>query len=98
MKYLILSLPLLFAVACTSQSKVESGSGAGASKIGSCIACHGADGRSGKEGVPPLADRSREELVAAMERVRDAYAPQPLIGHDLNDQEIQDIAAYFSAQ
>jgi len=46
--------------------------------------------------VPPLAGRSHEELVAAMERVREAYSPQPLLGHQLNDEDIRVIADYFS--
>jgi len=100
MKNFMLSLFLISFSACSTQSKVEvagqQGS-AGVNKLENCIACHGADGRSGKEGVPPLANRSYDELVAAMERVRDSYSPQPLMGHTLSDDEIQELAKYFSA-
>ena len=98
MKNLILSLPLLLVIGCSTQAKVESAGSPATSKISTCIACHGSDGKSGKPGVPPLADRSNEELVTAMQRVRDAYSPQPLVGHELSDAEIQDIAAYFSSK
>jgi cytochrome c553 len=70
---------------------------ASAEKIQSCMACHGADGKSGKEGVPPLGGRTYEELVKAMQNVREAYSPQPLLGHTLTDAEIHNIASYFSS-
>lgn len=67
-----------------------------AKKTQSCVACHGADGRHGKDGVPPLGGRSYEELVEAMYKVRGAYSPQPLVGHQLSDEDIHEIATYFS--
>jgi cytochrome c553 len=66
-------------------------------KVEICLACHGADGKSGKLGVPALSGRSYEELAQAMERVRDTYSPEPLLGHSLTDEDIHDIATYFSS-
>ena len=62
-----------------------------------CTTCHGVDGKHGKENVPPLGGRSYEELVAAMQRVKESYSPQPTLVHSLSDEDIRDIAAYFSS-
>ena len=65
-------------------------------KVEVCIACHGLEENSGKEGVPPLKGRTYEELKAAMERLREYYSPQPLLAHNFSDNDIHDIAIYFS--
>lgn len=100
MKYIILGVSLITLVACTTQKSASDPAQkntASTEKIQTCMACHGADGKSGKEGVPPLGGRSYEELVQAMQKVREAYSPQPLLGHTLTDAEIHDIATYFSS-
>jgi cytochrome c553 len=98
-KYYVLGLSAILLAACSNQEtlKENTKNAVASDKIQTCIACHGADGKVGKPGVPPLAGRSHEELVAAMERVREAYSPQPLLGHQLNDDDIRLIADYFSA-
>ena len=100
MKYIILGVSLITLASCTTQKSApdpEPKNTAATEKIQTCMACHGADGKSGKEGVPPLGGRSYEELVQAMQKVREAYSPQPLLGHTLTDAEIHDIATYFSS-
>jgi cytochrome c553 len=91
MKNLALSLFLLV-LACFPAV----GNAAANEKIQTCIACHGADGRSGKDGVASLGGRNYKELVEAMKALRDAHLPQPLILHTMTDQEIQEVATYFS--
>lgn len=95
MKRYVLALSVILLAACSSQEPRQQNMSA-SDKIQTCISCHGADGKTGKAGVPPLAGRSHEELVTAMERVREAYSPQPLLGHQLNDEDIRVIADYFS--
>lgn len=100
MKYFTVILFLFLIVACSAQNKVTSISKNGAmddKKVATCVACHGIDGRSGKAGVPSLSNRSYDELVAAMEGVRESYSPQPLLGHALSDKDIHEIAVYFSS-
>lgn len=100
MKHYILGLSFFMLLGCSTQDKVTQPAQHNkdvAQKVQSCIACHGADGKNSKEGVPPLGGRSYEELVEAMQKVRDAYSPQPLLGHRLADDDIQDIASYFSS-
>ena len=100
MKYYLLGMSLFFLAGCSAQgsvSKSEQISTTVTQKVQTCINCHGADGKGGKVGVPPLSGRSFEELVEAMQNVRDGYSPQPLLGHALSDEDIRDIATYFSS-
>ncbi|MGB7816317.1 MAG: c-type cytochrome [Methylotenera sp.] len=100
MKYIILGISLLSLIGCTTQkgaSNPAPKNTASAEKIQTCAACHGPDGKNGKVGVPPLGGRSYEELVKAMQNVREAYSPQPLLGHSLTDADIHDIATYYSS-
>ena len=62
-----------------------------------CTTCHGVDGKSGKVNVPPLGSRSYEELLAAMHRVKESYSPEPTLVHRLSDEDMRDIATYFSS-
>jgi cytochrome c553 len=62
-----------------------------------CTTCHGVDGKSGKVNVPPLGGRTYEELVTAMQRVKESYSPEPTLVHRLSDEEMHDIATYFSS-
>jgi cytochrome c553 len=92
---LVLLIPLL--VGCNYQnSKTQVPVAGSTSTVQTCATCHGVDGKNGKPGVPPLSGRTYDELVTAMERVRNAYSPQPLLGHNLTDDEIKKIATYFS--
>ncbi len=100
MKYYILSIFILFLAGCSAKENTPSPASENipvAKKVEICLACHGADGKSGKPGVPALSGRSYEELVQAMKNVRDTYSPEPLLGHNLTDEDIHDIATYFSS-
>ncbi len=99
MKYYLLSTLVLFLAGCSTKEDVSSSSPAKVSvaqKVETCLACHGADGKSGKPGVPALGSRPYEELAEAMRNIRETYSPQPLLGHSLTDEDIHDIATYFS--
>ncbi len=99
MKYTVLGISILLLAGCTTQKSVTNPAPkntAVTEKVQVCAACHGPDGKNGKEGVPPLGGRSYEELVKAMQNVREAYSPQPLLGHTLTNADIHDIATYFS--
>lgn len=100
MKYTILGISLLSLASCTTQGNTADSTPkntADTEKVQVCVACHGPNGKDGKVGVPPLGGRSYEELVKAMQNVREAYSPQPLLGHTLSDEDIHDIATYFSS-
>jgi cytochrome c553 len=100
MKYTIFGMSILILAGCTTQGSTSNAAPkntAVTEKVQICVACHGPNGKNGKEGVPPLGGRSYEELMTAMQRVKEAYSPQPLLGHTLSDEDMHDIATYFSS-
>ncbi len=100
MKYYALCISILFLAGCSAKEDASSPASEiipVTQKVETCLACHGADGKSGKPGVPALSGRTYEELVQAMKKVRDTYSPEPLLGHNLTDEDIHDIATYFSS-
>jgi cytochrome c553 len=73
---------------------------AGKSKSVACSACHGADGNSAAP-FPKLAGQGEKYLFKQMRDVRDGLRAVPTMAGQLDgkvDQDLADIAAYFSAQ
>jgi cytochrome c553 len=74
---------------------------AGKQKSAPCAACHGADGNSAVPDFPRLAGQQPDYLVKALKdyqsgaRKNAIMAPQAA---NLTDQDIADLAAYFSTQ
>jgi cytochrome c553 len=76
---------------------------AGATKAAPCIACHGANGNSTNEQWPSLAGQNavyiRAQLKAWHDKTRlDSLNLMPAMAATLSDQDMDDLAAYFSAQ
>jgi cytochrome c553 len=73
---------------------------AGKSKAAACGACHGADGNSAAP-FPKLAGQGEKYLLKQMHDIRDGVRPVPSMAGQLDgksDQDLADIAAYFSSQ
>lgn len=74
----------------------------GASISMTCAACHGAQGVSPLPAMyPDLAGQSQAELVEKLEAYRSGENDNPIMAAqaaNLSDQDIADLAAYFSAQ
>jgi cytochrome c553 len=74
---------------------------AGAAKSATCVACHGPAGNSANPEWPTLAGQNQHYLQQQITLFRDAARPNPLMYpmvKDLTDQDILDLAAYFSRQ
>lgn len=76
---------------------------AGAGKAYYCAYCHGADGNPPDHEAPRLAGRDAACLAAMMhQRVRQQSPTHPMkrsfLTADLEDQDMDDLAAFFSGQ
>lgn len=77
---------------------------AGAQKIALCVACHGVDGKATADIYPNLSGQSAIYLETSLKSYREglrdggmAAVMTPMAAH-LTDQDIADIAAYYSQQ
>ena len=66
-----------------------------------CAICHGTDGRAVTKEIISLAGRSRDDLAAQLRAFRDGRRPATVmhqIAKGYTDEQIDALAAYFSAQ
>jgi cytochrome c553 len=74
---------------------------AGKAKSTTCAACHGADGISTVPSFPKLAGQHYDYLVQALRDYRTGKRKNPIMAGqaaNLSDEDMADLAAYFSAQ
>jgi cytochrome c553 len=92
---------LLVAFSCAAAPAVAGNVDAGKQKSTVCAACHGADGNSTVADFPRLAGQQPDYLAKALKdyksgaRKNAIMAPQAA---NLSEQDIADLAAYYSAQ
>jgi cytochrome c553 len=96
----ILALGLICAT--SSAFAEEAGdAAAGATKAATCTACHGLNGNSANPEWPVLAGQNASYLREQIQRFRAGQRANPLMlpmVQALTDQDIADLAAFFSAQ
>ena len=97
----------LFAIAATfallgSTAALAAGDAtAGQQKAAACAACHGADGNSANGEWPKLAGQNTVYLVKQLQDFKAGRRANPIMSGmaaPLSDQDMEDIAAYYSAQ
>jgi cytochrome c553 len=107
MRLTIRSLGLVVAMGLTvgmAPAAFSAGSAeAGASKAQSCQACHGANGNSANGQWPTLAGQNAAYIAAQLHQFHsktrsDPSGLMPPQAGALSDQDIEDLAAYFSLQ
>lgn len=92
------------ALAVSGAAQAAGDAEAGKGKIGLCVACHGADGKGIMPMYPNLNGQNAPYLEAALKAYRDGgrtggTAPiMAPMAAALSDQDIADIAAYYSQQ
>jgi cytochrome c553 len=103
-KTLITLSSLLLAASCGSLARAEGDAEAGTKLTARCMGCHGKTGHSTSRMYPSLAGQDAEYLVDAMKAYRDggrtgrrANIMVPFV-RNLSDQDIADIAAFYSQQ
>lgn len=98
------SAVLLGSLALTGLAHAAGNPEAGAKKIAVCVACHGTDGKATADMYPSLKGQSATYLEMALKAYRDGQrnggmsmvmTPQAT---NLSDQDIADLAAYYSQQ
>ena len=97
-KLLILALVL---AATTLQVQADGDAAAGKNKAAVCGACHGVDGNSGGAQFPKLAGQNAGYIEAQLGNFRSGKRENAIMSGQakgLSDQDIQDLAAYFSSQ
>lgn len=73
---------------------------AGKQKAGTCIACHGQNGISTNDLWPNLAGQKAGYLVKQMKAFKDGSRKDPMMApmvKGLSDQDMADLAAYYSS-
>ena len=98
-----ITLVTLFAVAAVASGDAlaKGDVAAGQSKSGGCASCHGLTGMSPTDVWPNLAGQGYAYLVQQLKAFREGARENQVmqdIARALSDQEIEDFAAYFSAQ
>jgi cytochrome c553 len=87
--------------ASEEQGDNQSNPGAGQTKSATCQGCHGPDGNSFSPDWPNLAQQNANYLAKQIHDFQSGARKDPTMSSmvvGLNEQDIRDIAAYFSAQ
>lgn len=98
---LTMSSTIAFATESTALEVYSGNVDKGGIKSSTCIACHGADGNSSVTDYPKLAGQHPGYLTSTLKAYRDgsrANAVMQGMASALSDEDIADLAAYFSSQ
>lgn len=101
MKKLLTLALVLAATGATLQVQADGDAAAGKNKAAVCGACHGADGNSAGAQFPKLAGQNASYIQAQLGNFRSGKRENAIMSGQakgLSDQDIQDLAAYFSGQ
>ena len=94
---MVRSLGIVFALLAVPETAVAQ---AFEDKLELCMSCHGEKGVSSVQGVPSIAGRTPSEIVHQLRLFRSGQREhqQMVMAKRLTDQEIEQLAAYFSAK
>ena len=96
-----LLVSLLLTLGITGFAQAAGDAAAGQGKVAMCGACHGADGNSMAPSFPKLAGQGERYLLKQLHDIKGgARVVVPMTGMltAMSEQDLEDIAAYFSAQ
>lgn len=100
MKYLFKILVMAILCSLAGMTYAEGDAAAGKEKSSLCAACHGAEGVSTNDLWPNLAGQKFGYLVKQLKAFRDGSRTDPMMAPmaaNLSDEDINDLAAYFSS-
>jgi cytochrome c553 len=96
---LCMLVPMLL-TAMTTTAVADPSAENGKAISGECAACHGNDGTAVNTSYPNLAGQNYQYLVDQLERFKGGERHSSIMHSmvlDLSDQQIQDLAAYYSS-
>lgn len=94
-------IALSFAVAASVPAVAGGNAEAGKAKSAVCAGCHGADGNSMAPSFPKLAGQHADYLLHSLQGYKSGKRKNPIMAGqaaNLSDQDMKDLAAYFSGQ
>lgn len=95
-----LIIPVLGALLAFAHTSQAADAEAGKSKAATvCASCHGINGVSASEGFPNLAGQKGAYLVSTLKAYREGQRKAAIMNNmalNLSDQEIENLAAYYS--
>jgi len=100
MKIWLVSVSMILALAA-GIAQAAGDAEAGKTKAATCVACHGPDGNSANAEWPKLAGQHASYIVKQLNEFKAGARKNDLMSPmatPLNEQDIQDLAAYFSNQ
>ncbi len=101
MKTRILIVTAILGLAANLPAAAAGNPAAGKSKSTVCASCHGADGNSPTPAFPKLAGQNDDYLMHALKAYRSKTRVNAIMNDQaakLSDEDIADLAAYFSSQ
>jgi len=101
MKKLLTIALLLAATGVALEVQADGDAAAGKGKATVCGACHGMDGNSASPQFPKLAGQNASYIQAQLGNFKSGKRQNPIMSpqaQKLSDQDMQDLAAYFSSQ
>ena len=93
--------PLLACVIAAALTSVYAAGPAMAAKSDSCAHCHGTDGNSSSGNYPSLAGQTKDYLVTQIKAFKSGARKNTMMSPSvgvLADQDVSDVAEYFSSQ
>lgn len=101
MNKFVIPAALLGAFVLAVNANAAGNAAAGQKKAATCAACHGADGNSASGQFPKLAGQNADYIVQELKRFKSGVRKNPIMAGmaaGLSDQDMQDVAAWFSSQ
>ncbi len=101
MKQWFVTAAVVLGICASGPASSAGDAAAGQTKSAACAACHGADGNSTNPMYPKLAGQAAAYLAKQLRDFRQGLRANPIMSpmaKPLSDQDIDDLAAYFSVQ
>lgn len=97
----LFSVLILLILACSTGALAKGDAGKGKEKSVPCQACHGQTGQSPSPQFPNLAGQYESYLAHSLEQYRSGERKNAIMAgmaEPLTDEDIEDLAAWFSSQ